>query len=771
MGKHHEDKVVEEPNGQISQLVMVSNRLPVDKTVNEDGTVSWEPSPGGLVTAVEPIVQKFGCVWVGWPGGTGSAEDMDPVQLGQMQLVPVALSEEDVEEYYEGFSNGTLWPLYHDVIAQPVYHRVWWLKYREINRRFAEAVAAQAAQGATVWVHDYQLQLVPQMLREMRPDVKIGFFLHIPFPARRLYAQLPWRRAIVNGLLGADVVGFQTVQDAESFRSSAETFCGAHSHGNLVMVQGGKTVRSVIAQEFPISIDAEDFARMAGRSDIQERAAEIREELGGRKVVLGVDRLDYTKGIRHRLKAYGELLSEGEVDPATTVLVQVATPSRERVDAYQELRDQVEVTVSRINGDFGTLEHSPIVYLHQGFSREEMVALYLVADLVVVTSLRDGMNLVAKEYAACRLDNTGVLLLSEFAGAKDELKDALLVNPHDIEGLKAAIVRGLHMPAPEQRRRMVSLKQAVADNDVAHWADNFLSAIAASSNHGANEEDDSASMADTYGSRPFVPRSLDAALRRLATVPNLLVVCDFDGTLAPFTGDPSKSRMLGRANDALKVLSAAQGVTVALVSGRALDSLREVGLPDESWILSGSHGAELSGIPTHVNEKKALSRDEASRLARLERRLERVFGEEVGVRLERKPFGVAVHTRQVADDSKSEELLQAASALASEWGIELRTGKQVREFSIRRANKGEALGVIRAEFPEVPVLFFGDDATDEDVFEVLGTDDVGVKVGEGETLANERVADPDTVAAALAILAEYRTGVVVGDTVEQDDEE
>ncbi len=747
---------------------MVSNRLPVDRTVNPDGTTHWKTSPGGLVTAVEPIVQKLGCTWIGWPGDT-SGEVSDPFEIGQMTLVPVTLNDEEVREYYEGFANGTLWPLYHDVIAVPEYHRTWWVRYEQINRKFAQAVAKHAQTGATVWVHDYQLQLVPAMLRSMRSDLTIGFFLHIPFPATRIFAQLPWRRQIIHGLLGADVVGFQTVPDAESFRVAADIYAKAPAHGNLVMVPERKGTRAVLAQEFPISIDAKSFAKMAANPDVQKRAIEIKDELGGRQIVLGVDRLDYTKGIRHRIKAYGELLAEDEIDPSKTVLVQVATPSREKVDAYQELRSQVEVKVSRINGDYGTLGHTPIVYLHQGFSREEMVALYLAADVLFITALRDGMNLVAKEYVACRPDFTGVLILSEFAGARYELTDSILVNPHDIEGMKASLLRALHMPLPEQRRRMESLHHAVFGNDVSHWAGNYLGALGTvSKSRGSNREKLEAT-AEAQSSLSFVPKTLEAALRRLATSQTLIVASDFDGTLAPFVDNPADARMLPRAKEALSILGESSGVKIAIVSGRSINSLKSVGVDDETWIYSGSHGAELSGLPKTRAPKSTLTTDEQRRLDRLKKRLNRVFGHEEGVRLEEKPFGMAVHTRQVKDSAKASEILEAASSLAADWGIELRSGKQVREFSVRRADKGASLMTIREQFPDAPLLFLGDDTTDEDAFAVLEQDDVGVKVGDGETNASERVPDPQTAAAALALLATFRTGRIVGDYVETEE--
>ncbi len=752
------------------ELVMVSNRLPVDRVTEADGSTAWRTSPGGLVTAVEPIVQQLGCVWVGWAGSAG--EHIDPFDLDSMRLVPVELSQDDIELYYEGFSNGTLWPLYHDVIAQPSYHREWWDRYEQVNRRFAERVAEEASEGAIVWVHDYQLQLVPAMIRKLRPDLTIAFFLHIPFPPSRLFAQLPWRRSIVEGILGADVVGFQQVTDAVAFRMTAERFTRAPALGNTIVLPATAETpsRTVLAQEFPISIDAAAFASIADRPEVRRRAREIREELGNPKTLLfGVDRLDYTKGIRHRLKAFEELLAEGELHAGETVLVQVASPSREKVEAYQQLREEVETTVGRINGEHGSIRHAPLVYLHRGYSREEMVALYLAADVLVVTPLRDGMNLVAKEYVACREDEGGVLLLSEFAGAADELDHALLVNPHDIEGLKAALLRAIHMPREEQRRRMRALRRVVYENDVAHWASRYLGAVGAVAelrDAERNADPETGSLEPIIAPSPFVPRSIEERLRRLATAPSLLVASDFDGTLAPIVGRPQDARILPRARQALEVLRDAPGVSVVLLTGRSLESLNATGLRVDDWIVSGSHGSEFVGSLGDASDSDiaggSLTEDESQRLNWMSRRLERVLGGEPGLRFERKPFGIAVHTREVPDEEIARELLAAAAELGAAAGFHVREGKQVREFSVRVADKGTMLSRIRDLLPAAPVLFLGDDVTDEDVFSVLRADDLGIKVGAGDTSAVERVADPETAAAVLALLAELRTGVVIG---------
>ena len=466
-----------EPTDPAAELVVVANRLPVDRVVDGADGPGWRRSPGGLVTALEPVMRRADGAWVGWPGQPDI--EVEPFEFEGTHLVPVTLSAEEVELYYEGMSNDTFWPLYHDVIAAPRYRRLWWDAYVKVNRRFAAAAAGVAAQGGTVWVQDYQLQLVPQMLREARPDLTIGYFHHIPFPAYGLYSQLPWRRQVLEGLLGADVIGFQRVADAGNFARAVRRQLRYQTKATGITVpEPDGSTRNALARAFPISIDTGSYIELAARPDIQARAAEIRESLGNpKKILLGVDRLDYTKGIRHRLKAFGELLEDGRIDVEDVTLVQVASPSRERVEAYMQLRDEIELTVGRINGDHDTMGHTAIRYLHQAYPRDEMVALFRAADVMLVTALRDGMNLVAKEYVAARTDNRGVLVLSEFAGAADELPSAIRINPHDIHGMKEAIMRAIEMPAAEQGRRMRALRKKVVDNDVASWSRSFLDAL------------------------------------------------------------------------------------------------------------------------------------------------------------------------------------------------------------------------------------------------------------------------------------------------------
>ena len=468
-------------------FVVVSHRLPVDQRVDPQGKKTWTTSPGGLVAALAPAMNGRKAAWVGWAGV--SEEKVRAFTSGSTHYAPVTLSEREVTDHYEGFSNATIWPLYHDVIAPPEFRREWWEEHKKVNEKFAKAVDALAARGATVWVHDYQLQLVPKLLRDRRPDLTIGYFHHIPFPGYGIFAQLPWRAEILEGLLGADVVGFQRKTDASNMVQAVRRNFNYSMTQPIIRVPEGNPVRksaSATAQTngktrevridaYPISLDFTAINDMASRPEIAERAATIREELGNPKhLFLGVDRLDYTKGIGHRLKAFGELFEERKLSASDSVFVQLASPSRERVESYQVLRADIELQVGRINGEFGHLDRPAVVYLHQNMAREEMMALYLTADVMVVTPLRDGMNLVAKEFIAARQDDSGVLVLSEFTGAADELTEASLVNPHDIDGLKSALFAATKMSPEDKKRTMAALRKKVKQNDVNRWATGFL---------------------------------------------------------------------------------------------------------------------------------------------------------------------------------------------------------------------------------------------------------------------------------------------------------
>lgn len=454
------------------RVIVAANRLPV-RRVGHGRASRWEEAPGGLVTAMNLVMRDQPGSWVGWSGQAGPTPRV--FQHGSMRVHPVGLTRAEVNAYYHGMSNRTYWPLYHDSIRTPEFHRPWWDHYVKVNYRFARAAAAEAKPGDLIWIHDYHLQLAPKILRRLRDDVRIGFFLHIPFPPVELFEWLPWRSQTLEGLLGADVVGFQTPLGAANFARLCREHTSASGSDSLLRYQD----REVRVGCFPISIDVEWFESISSSDATRAKAADIQRKVGrGRTIILGVDRLDYTKGIDLRLRALEHLLRSGAIDATRCVLVQIAAPSRESIREYAEARRTIESLAARINDRHTARGMAPVVYIRRNVSREEIVAYYRAADVMLVTPLRDGMNLVAKEYVASRGEGPGTLVLSEFTGAAKELQRALLVNPRDIDQLAETLLKAVTMDPVESAARLTSLRKVVRRHDVFVWARSFMRALA-----------------------------------------------------------------------------------------------------------------------------------------------------------------------------------------------------------------------------------------------------------------------------------------------------
>ncbi len=463
-----------------TRLVAVSNRLPVALSQEKE---EWriEPGSGGLVTALAPVLRNRGGLWIGWAGG--SAEDQvvrrllkDASSQAGYHLHPVALSAEEVAGYYHGFSNEIIWPLFHDLQTRCNFKPEYWYAYLSVNEKFAKVTGENTSSEDYIWVHDYHLMHLAQMLKESGLKRRTGFFLHIPFPPLDIFMKLPWRAHILRAILEYDLIGFQTLRDRRHFVQCVKTMWPSMQFsGRGVLLKTRIGDREVRVGTFPISIDFDSFQQAASSREVSDCAWFLHEKLPERQVILGVDRLDYTKGIPERLEAYRAALRRYPEMREATSLVQVAVPSRTKVSEYQNLKGEIERLVGEINGEFTTSGWVPIHYLYRSLSRMELLAYYRLAEIALVTPLKDGMNLVAKEYCACNIEGNGVLILSEFAGAAAQLKrGAIMVNPYDVEGVSEALNQAFHMDIKQRRGRMRRLRSLIKRRDIFWWVNTFL---------------------------------------------------------------------------------------------------------------------------------------------------------------------------------------------------------------------------------------------------------------------------------------------------------
>lgn len=478
-----------------NRLIVVSNRLPLILNQLESGRWEAVPSSGGLVSALVPVLQQHGGVWIGWPGTTDASDHQVQPALEQVcndygcQFKPVMLTRDDLERFYFGFSNEIIWPLFHDLFINCNFDPSYWQSYRDVNRRFAEAVVEADEPDAVIWVHDYHLMSLAHELRNLGLNHKMGFFLHTPFPPLEIFLKLPWRQEILHDLLEFDSIGFQTLRDRRNFLFCVRALFNAtvEGSGSIVRLRVKNSLedlahridRDIGIGVFPIGIDYNKVAELAATEGVQTRADRLREDLFNRKIILGVDRLDYTKGLLNRLDAFRHALRRYPALRGQVQLVQHVVPSRKEIPDYRQLRLDLEHLISEINGEFTESGWVPIHYMFHSLSFSELIAYYQAADIALVTSLKDGMNLVAKEYCAAKVDNDGVLILSEFAGAAVQLqKGALLVNPHDIDQTAERIYRAFQMSLTERQNRMRQLRRIIRTQDVFRWADIFLDVIA-----------------------------------------------------------------------------------------------------------------------------------------------------------------------------------------------------------------------------------------------------------------------------------------------------
>ncbi len=737
-------------------LVVVSNREPYVHRRTARGLDVERPA-GGLVAALDPVLRQVGGAWVAWGSGDGDFDVTDtqgrvavPPEAPGYVLHRVRLSKTEVERFYHGYANQALWPLCHMATDKARFSRRFWRAYGAVNERFADATLQAADADAVIWVHDYHLALLPRLLRERRPDAFLMHFWHIPWPSWDVLRICPQRGDLLDGLLGSDLVGFHLPRHVENFLDCVERELGAavDAAAGTVTYRGRQTLVAAL----PISIDVAAWQALATSRACQRWMAHLRRRfrLADRQVIVGVDRLDYTKGLPERLRALDLFFRRHPTFQGRVVFLQKAAPSRTRIRAYRELQERVEAEIARINRQYGTPDWQPIVYVPRPLPAAGMAALYRLADVCLVTSLLDGMNLVAKEFVACQHDLRGVLLLSELAGAIEQAPWSVAINPYDPAGVADALADALTMPPADRARRMEQLRAQVARHDVYHWM--------------AQHVRTAARLLEARTQTGWLFAHLDAVRAHVQARAHLVVVLDFDGTLAPIVDRPEEAAMVDGVRELLVALHAPPRSRVAIISGRALADLRaRVGLDGVHY--AGNHGLELSD-PAWGTAPPADGATGAL-LAGCARRLRQRLADVPGVLVEDKGVSVSVHLRLVPREAVGlvvDEVLDAVGACPP-GQLEVRRGKMVVE--IRPAvdwDKGRAVRslletVVGADWPmQAAVIYVGDDQTDEDAFAALGPGGITVRVGTeaAPTAARYRLRDPHELGRFLTMLVHWQ---------------
>ncbi|MBF9221252.1 bifunctional alpha,alpha-trehalose-phosphate synthase (UDP-forming)/trehalose-phosphatase [Hymenobacter ruricola] len=697
------------------RTIIVSNRLPTKVQRTADG-LTFQPSEGGLATGLGSIYRADDNVWVGWPGlfvEDESEQEFVTAQFADDSMAPVFLTENEIRDYYEGFSNGTLWPTFHYFGQLALFDDDLWQAYVAVNEKFCQAVLAQAGPDDTIWVHDYQLLLLPEMLRQARPEATIGFFLHIPFPSYELIRVLPWRAELLRGLLGADLIGFHTFGYMRHFLSAVSQLLGLSSqHGQIET-----PTRTVLVDAFPMGIDYRRYADAAASEAAAAHVRAYREGLKDVRVILSIDRLDYTKGIAQRLRAFALLLERYPEWRGQVSLLMVVVPSRDQVAQYQELKVEIDELVGRINAQYRSITWTPIQYFYRSFPFEELAALYRLAEVAMVTPMRDGMNLVAKEFVASKADQRGVLILSERAGAARELSDALIINPTDTKQLAEALHEALVMPEDEQQTRLANMQALVKQYDVFAWTKLFMSRLA----HAKAEQHSLATL-------PLSAATTQQLAQEFQAAENRLLLLDYDGTLTPFHANPQRAQPDQELRLLLRALTDNPRNRVVIISGRDRTTL-------EAWLghlplhFIAEHGVWLRTAGEDWSLFQEL-RDDWKRNIRPV--LELYVSRTPGSFIEEKDYSLVWHYRRADAElgaSRARELTSHLTFMASNTDLQVLEGNKVVEIKSAGINKGTAAArILSANHPDF-ILALGDDRTDEDTFGAMPPEAYTVKVG------------------------------------------
>ncbi len=724
------------------KLILVSNRLPIN-VVKQADTFIFEKSIGGLATTFDSYAKNNDSTmhWVGWPGIIeDNGKKLKQKRLNEENgLYPIFLSEKELKGYYEGFCNQVIWPLFHYFPSYCNVNENYWELYKQVNYKFADNVIDLYEDGDFIFIQDYHLMLLPNILRQKIDNARIGFFLHIPFPNYEIFRILPinWRTHILRGLLGADLIGFHTEDYMRYFLDAIRRMMGIASKNNIIFVNN----RMVGAETIPLGIDYDAFSSNHSFKKTGSAISEFDKSIQERKIILSVDRLDYTKGILNRLQTYGNFLSNyPEYKRKVTMLV-IAAPSRKDIGRYKFMNKQVNELVGKINGKFGDIDWMPIIYQNKAYSQEELKVLYKRADVALVTPLRDGMNLIAKEYVASRTDGTGVLILSEFAGAVKELNEAIIVNPHSKKECSAALKEALEMPLSEQKQRNRIMQKKIKANGIEKWFEFFYQ-------KGTNMSQRQQSQKNLLTDKAAYQKVF-AALSRSKKG---LIFLDYDGTLMEFKPTPPEAKPTKEIVNLLAKLSADQKNVVVLVSGRDKDSMEE-------WF--GNLDIELvaeHGMYARKERVWKLADSLGSQWKKEVKIIMQKYKEIVeGTFIEEKDFALAWHYRK-ADPKQtkrhSTELIGELSVLTEHKDLQVLRGSKVIEVKNSGMNKGGAVDQLITETRPDFVLCIGDDITDEDMFVKLPKNAVSIKVGTNPSLANYRLKDPKEVCRFLQFLSQ-----------------
>lgn len=712
-------------------IIVVSNRLPITVS-KKGGKLTYTPSSGGLATAVSSIASARDIVWVGWPGI--ASDELTPSErrnitkrLQEYSCSPVFLTKKQIEDFYEGYSNETLWPMFHYFQSVAQINEKQWHAYKHVNGLFAKATLKHTNDKSTIWIHDYHLLLLPKIIRVNRPSASIGFFLHIPFPSFELFRLLPHRRELLEGMLGADLVGFHIYDYVRHFTSSVLRTLGHNSEHGVIIYND----RVVKADAFPIGIDYKKFRAAVSAPSVKRELELLQKHYEGKKIILSVDRLDYTKGIITRLEAFEQFLKLNPQYRNKVTLVVIAVPSRVKVDAYRDLREQVEQTISRINGTYASSDWIPIAYQFQNLPFDKLVALYAHADVALVTPLRDGMNLVAKEYVASQQGTTGVLVLSELAGAVDELPESLVVNPNDTVSIVSAIQRALALPARQKKSRIATMQRRISSYDAESWASDFLEQLS----HSKEQQSVRVSKILTPASKRAIAGQYKKAQRRL-------LVFDYDGTLKEFVSSPkiSDAAPSKAVLKLIRSMAARFGTDLYIISGRTKDAL-------EKWF--GELPVHLIAEHGYWTRKSGvwLSHGfDASDYQQLVMPLLKKYTERTpGAVIESKSSSIVWHYRNVPPELayvRRQNLQHDLAELLADTEVGVHKGNKIIEIKPHAISKGQIVErLLRKKTAYDFVLCCGDDYTDEDMFEMLASKPFAhtVKIGLGETKAKHQV--------------------------------